>query len=469
MINPLFQRLLLTLALTAFSLSVYAETRVETETLRLTFDNSGNLKSAFACFPACRGDNARVQQFGDESVIKIEAQGNEAWTLSKNSTESHFELSFQQRSGASLDWRIPKLGYRLELESSGLPTVMLRSGKSFRPRAATGFGNWLEQSRYVILNAGDVQQIGFDDIDTPQMNSDQWVGYRNRFWTLMAAPPSSVVAKLNPAEGKHDAEISMNAEKGTWAFYLGPVEPIVLEQASPALGKLLYAGLWFLLRWICLGLFYFLAGIHTFIPSWGLAVMAMSLAVNLLMTPLTRIAQRFQDQVNDTDIRLAPELQRIKKNYKGEEQATKILALYKAENVHPLYSLKSLIGVAVVIPVFIGAFDMLAENIHLLNSGFLWISDLSRPDDLFNLPFTLPFFGNELNALPFLMTGLSVMASSLHNPQAPNAQLRKRQVRNMWLLAAAFFVLFYTFPAGMVLYWTTNNLISVVKSVWAHR
>ena len=67
------------------------------------------------------------------------------------------------------------------------------------------------------------------------------------------------------------------------------------------------------------------------------------------------------------------------------------------------------------------------------------------------------------------MTGLSVVASSLHNPLALNAELRKKQVRNMLLLAVAFFVLFYTFPAGMVLYWTTNNLISVIKSLWARR
>jgi YidC/Oxa1 family membrane protein insertase len=187
------------------------------------------------------------------------------------------------------------------------------------------------------------------------------------------------------------------------------------------------------------------------------------------MLPLIRIADRFQQQVNETEARLAPELQRIKKNFKGEQQSAKILALYKTERVHPLYSLKSMMGVAVVIPVFIGAFDMLAENIHLLNTGFLWISDLSRPDDLFRLPFRLPFFGAELNLLPFLMTGLSVVASALHNPLALNAELRKKQVRNMLLLAVAFFALFYTFPAGMVLYWTSNNLISVIKSLWARR
>jgi membrane protein insertase Oxa1/YidC/SpoIIIJ len=85
------------------------------------------------------------------------------------------------------------------------------------------------------------------------------------------------------------------------------------------------------------------------------------------------------------------------------------------------------------------------------------------------LPFGLPFFGAELNLLPFLMTGLSVWASALHKPLALDSRLRRRQVRNMLFLTVAFFVLFYTFPAGMVLYWTTNNLVSVSKSLWQRR
>jgi YidC/Oxa1 family membrane protein insertase len=276
-------------------------------------------------------------------------------------------------------------------------------------------------------------------------------------------------ARLATAEGRQDASLSITAGPGKWSIYLGPVEPVLLARASGELDDIMWAGLWFWLRWICLGLFHLLAWVQVVIPSWGLAIMALSLAVNILMTPLSRIADRFQQQVNETEARLAPELQRIKKEYRGGEQSERILALYKAEKVHPLYSLKSMMGVAVVIPVFIGAFDMLAENIHLLNTSFLWISDLSRPDHLFTMPFRLPFFGAEFNLLPFLMTGLSFTASALHRPLALNTELRRKQVINMVILAVLFFGLFYTFPAGMVLYWTTNNLISVLKSAWARR
>jgi YidC/Oxa1 family membrane protein insertase len=262
---------------------------------------------------------------------------------------------------------------------------------------------------------------------------------------------------------------SGNLGQGQHFFYIGPVEPRELSVADELLSDMLYAGLWFWLRWICFGLYYLLGLIQSVVPIWGIAIMLLSLAVNILMLPLSRIADRFQQQVNETEARLAPELSRIKKNYKGEEQAAKIIAMYKTERVHPLYSLKSLMGVAVVIPVFIGAFDMLAENIQLLDTGFLWIRDLSRPDAWSQLPLAVPFLGSELNMLPFVMTGLSFFASLLHKPLVLNAESRRRQVRNMILLAGVFFVLFYTFPAGMVLYWTTNNLISVTKSLWARR
>ena len=108
---------------------------------------------------------------------------------------------------------------------------------------------------------------------------------------------------------------------------------------------------------------------------------------------------------------------------------------------------------------------MLAENIHLAGTTFLWVNDLASPDAVLRLPFTLPFFGGYLNLLPFLMTGLSVATSYLHNPPALTPQMHRRQYRNLVIMAIAFFLLFYTFPAGMVLYWTTNNLLSVMKDL----
>jgi YidC/Oxa1 family membrane protein insertase len=465
----------------AWSATAVAATRITTDTLDLEFGPDGTLVSAEACFPSRTSPEASCGSFGSLGVIGHEA-GKGNWTQNANHSDTHFKLVFEHDSGASLGWKIPIDGYLLELDRKAAGPLLIRSGAAFRPHEAAGFGAWLEQSRYLGLSGGKVTQVGLDEEEVTRIEAEQWMGYRNRFWVVLASSRKPLEAQIRTSEGTLDVEMRLqtadvNVEvrdsdgsfAETWSIYLGPVEPVALRSANPELGTILYAGLWFWLRWICFALYYLFSWISAPIYSWGLAVMALSLTVNVLMRPLSRIAERFQQQVHEIEARLAPELQRIKKEYKGEQQSVKILALYKTERVHPLYSLKSLLGVAVVIPVFIGAFDMLAENIHLLNASFLWVADLSRPDAFMSLPFRLPFFGQNLNLLPFLMTGLSTMASLLHNPPALDAGLRKKQRRNMLFLAVGFFALFYTFPAGMVLYWTTSNLISVIKSLWERR
>jgi YidC/Oxa1 family membrane protein insertase len=286
----------------------------------------------------------------------------------------------------------------------------------------------------------------------------------------MVRPAVPLSVKPLTGEGVEDAEMQFEAtrpENGLdLELYLGPIEPSALSQAASELESLMYSGLWFWLRWICQALYFLLTSIAIVVPHWGLAVMVLSLVVGILMRPLSKIADRLQDQVHEIDGRLAPKLAAIKKEFKGEQQSEKILAMYKQESVHPLYSLKSLAGVFVVIPVFIGAFDMLAENIHLSGESFLWIADLSHPDAFMQLPFHLPFFGGYLNLLPFIMTGFSFIASKMHSHPAMDVAQQRKHSRNLVLMALAFLVLFYTFPAGMVLYWTTNNLISVIKALW---
>ena len=448
-----------------------ADSRIVTETLDLQFAYDGSLASAIACYPSRSSKNASCGQYGGVEVIGHQGGGG-SWKETPRHSDSYFELHFQSLSGASLTWKIPLTGYLIEFRAEGLNQASLGSGAEFRPRDAAGFGGWLEQTRYIGVSGTDVTQLGLDEEEQSSLAADDWIGYRNRFWALLAGHGEPLTARVETGETQLDASIELALNPGqetVFSIYMGPVEPSELSAADSDLSNILYAGLWFWLRWICFALFFILSWINLVIPSWGLSVMVMSLVVHVLMLPLSRIADRLQQQVHATEARLAPELQRIKKGFKGEEQAAKILALYKTERVHPLYSLKSMVGVSIVIPIFIGAFDMLAENIHLMNASFLWITDLSRPDAIFNFPFSLPFFGAELNLLPVLMTGLSVVASALHNPPALNAELRRKQVRNMLLLGVGFFALFYTFPAGMVLYWTTNNLISVSKSLWARR
>jgi YidC/Oxa1 family membrane protein insertase len=448
---------------------LWAQTEVSTEQLHLVFGEQGQLLSARACLPDCTQEGSRqVNMQHPEGLVHLQHLPEGAWQMTEESGPAEMELAFQGPNGISLRWVVPQSGYAMELHATGADALKLQAGENFRPREAAGFGEWLEQLRYVALDSDGVRQVSLEDTEVTTIDSE-WAGFRSRFWAVLMTADQPFSTSIHTAEANLDPILTSQGTplEMNWHFYLGPVERTALAKVDELLPDLMYAGLWFWLRWICIFLGGLLGWIQAVVGVWGWSIMVLSACVGVMMLPLSRIADRMQQQVNTTEARLAPELARIKREFKGEEQAAKILAHYKAEGVHPLYSLKSLLGVAVVIPVFIGAFDMLAENIHLMNTAFLWIDDLSRPDHLFAMPFDLPFFGSGFNLLPWLMTGLSVWASLLHKPLALQAELRQRQVRNMILLAAAFFVLFYTFPAGMVLYWTTNNLISVAKSLWA--
>lgn len=467
-----------TLLVLVVSLPLEADISLNTSVLELRFSDQGSLLEATICFPACEQVEPRRQHLENpHGIVSFDQVIDTRWVQRRGvsgGTESQpvadiQQLHFSHPNGQNITWLIPAQGYRLEAMTEGA-ALTLRAGADFQPAPAAGLGSWLEQVRYVAVTAKGVQQVGLNSEEVNSFEAD-WAGFRNRFWVLLASGYTDSVFEIQTGKENHDAVLrrSNSLPKELLVFYLGPVELNELTSSDEILDELFYAGLWFWLRWICFGLYYLLAWIQSMVPVWGVAIMLLSLTVHVLMLPLSRTADRIQQQVHATEARLAPELSRIKQEYRGEEQVKKTLAWYKEQRVHPLYSLKSLLGVAVVIPVFIGAFDMLAENIHLLGTGFLWIGDLSRPDALLQLPFTIPFFGAEFNFLPFLMTGLSVWASVLHRPLALNPDARRQQVRNMLLLALAFFILFYTFPAGMVLYWATNNLIAVCKSAWAGR
>jgi YidC/Oxa1 family membrane protein insertase len=457
------------------SVSAMAEVSVDTDSLRLQFSGRGDLLRVEACFPGCSERGAKIRRLSAaQGMLVFEPDEMADLQISRVADNSVTTLSFTDPSGALVRrWLIPDRGWKISVASSKVEKVTLMSGEDFRPLPSSGFGDLLEQTRYLVFDDYSVETIALDEIRQAARESNDWFGFRNRFWTALVLPGTPLSIVPQTGESVQDARIEITATQPDQGLalelYLGPIEPSALSQAAHELESLMYSGLWFWLRWICQALYYLLNFIAMVVPQWGLAVMVLSVMVGILMRPLSKIADRLQDQVHEIDGRLAPKLAAIKKAYKGEQQSEKILAMYKEENVHPLYSLKSLAGVFVVIPVFIGAFDMLAENIHLSGESFLWIVDLSHPDAFMQLPFELPFFGAYLNLLPFIMTAFSFVASKMHSHPAMDVAQQRKHSRNLVLMAMGFLVLFYTFPAGMVLYWTTNNLISVIKTLWKKR
>src|SRR5215475_9494715 len=352
-------------------------------------------------------------------------------------------------------------GRRLELD--------LYAGHALFPPPSPGFAGMLEHVQRVVVGPHGVRVVGDRKDDGRPLGAGGWAGIRDRFWVIALRPDGA--AAMEPRAGEALRVTMTDAStRLAWRlrFYSGPVELSALRAEDPELGRLFLSGLWRWLRAVSLGLFHLLRGLTLVIGHAGVAIIALAGAVKLLLLPLTLVAGRLQDQVNATQARLQPGFFAINGDHRGEERTRRTLALYREEGVHPLYTLKSLAGFLIQVPIFIAVFDMLAEDFDLLGVPFLWIRDLSHPDHLARLPGCVPFFGCHLNLLPFLMSSIPIAASLRHHSTLLPPALARKQRRNLTAMALAFFLLFYTFPACMVLYWTSTNIVQLLSQEIGH-
>jgi YidC/Oxa1 family membrane protein insertase len=121
------------------------------------------------------------------------------------------------------------------------------------------------------------------------------------------------------------------------------------------------------------------------------------------------------------------------------------------------------------LPIFIALYHLLGQLFELRDQPFLWIATLAEPDKFFNLGTNLPFFGAYFNLLPVLLA-LSTIASIKLSP-APQSDRKSSARQNIFLafITLGFFLLFYSFPAGMVLYWTAANLLHLAHILYMQK
>ena len=187
----------------------------------------------------------------------------------------------------------------------------------------------------------------------------------------------------------------------------------------------------------------------------GISIIALSIAVNLLVLPLYRRADAMQEEERVRLVKLKPGVDHIKKVFKGDERFMMMQTYYRQNSYKPYYSLKGSLSLLLEIPFFIAAYGFLSK-LNLLNrASFLSISDLGQPDGLLHIA------GWQFNLLPVLMTAINIVSGIIYTRGMPLKS--KIQLYGMALL---FLVLLYDSPAGLVFYWTLNNLFSLGKNIY---
>ncbi len=187
----------------------------------------------------------------------------------------------------------------------------------------------------------------------------------------------------------------------------------------------------------------------------GLAIIGVSIVVSFLILPLYRRADAMQEEERDRQDAMKHWVDHIKRTFKGDEQYMLLTTYYRQMNYHPLYALKSSISLLLQIPFFIAAYHYLSNLKVLQGVSFGPIANLGAPDAM------LQIGGIAVNVLPILMTVVNLLSGAIYSRGFP----MKTKVQQ-YVLTLLFLVLLYNRPAGLVLYWTMNNVFSLAKNIF---
>ncbi|QTF92778.1 membrane protein insertase YidC [Halomonas sp. BM-2019] len=299
-------------------------------------------------------------------------------------------------------------------------------------------------TRYEKVDFDDIQRGRFDNRDV----QGGWAAILQHYFVSAWAPPQNqqnlyyattdsrnrnVVAFAGPV-----ASVAAEGEARLGAtLYMGPKVQDYLEAVAPHLRLTVdYGWLWFIAN----PLFWLLDQIHSLVGNWGWSIVFLTILVKLALWPLSAKAYKSMARMR----KLGPEMQRLKEQYGDDRQkmSQEMMKFYQKEKINPL---GGCLPILVQMPVFIALYWMLLESVELRHAPFMfWIQDLSIRDPLFILP---------------ILMGASMYVQQLLNPTPPDPM----QAKIMKMLPIVFTFFFLWFPAGLVIYWVVNNIISIAQ------
>ena len=220
-------------------------------------------------------------------------------------------------------------------------------------------------------------------------------------------------------------------------LFVGPEEERALEKIAPGLELIKDYGY---LTILAKPIFWLLEKIHSLIGNWGWSIILLTILIKLAFFPLSAASYKSMARMKEVQPRLAL----MKEQFKGEPQKLNqaMMEMYRKEKINPL---GGCLPVVIQIPVFISLYWVLLSSVEMRGAPWiLWIHDLSVPDPFYILP---------------VVMAVSMFVQTKLNPTPPDPV----QAKVMMYMPIVFSVMFFFFPAGLVLYWVTNNLLSITQ------
>ncbi len=291
----------------------------------------------------------------------------------------------------------------------------------------------------------------------------EWAAVKNRYYGIILKPEISTKS----ATIKEDTPGSLMTELsfGAWTIapgaeirqeyilYAGPLNEKEIAKVSKDMTSAVNYGFFGGVSKALLVVLRFFFGLT---HNWGVAIILLTISVNLLLFPLAVKSFVSMHQMK----KIQPHIMKLKELHKDNPQKLnkETMELYKKNNVNPLGGCLPLL---LQMPIFIALYQGLIRSIELKGASFLWIKDLAKPDAV-PLPFKLPVIGNSINILPLMMVAMMALQQKFTQTAAAKdmTEDQKSQQKMMMLMMPVIFgFMFYGMPSGLVLYWLTNTIL----------
>ncbi|MBK8550987.1 MAG: membrane protein insertase YidC [Ignavibacteria bacterium] len=276
-------------------------------------------------------------------------------------------------------------------------------------------------------------------------------GFRESLKDNGAREHYSIAIKMDIKNGK--------AERSAFKILITPLDYKILKSYEKDLEKTLRFSLDFIVRpiaqYMILPVFLFL---HSFIPSWGIVIILFALLMKIVLNPLTKTQMNSMKKMSA----LNPKITSIREKYKDDpvKANQQIMKLYKEEKINPA---GGCLPMLLQLPILYALFGVFNSTIELRNESFLWIKDLSSPDVILNLPFKIPLFGiSQISGLALAM-GVTMFIQQKMTITDP------KQKAMVYIMPVMLTLLFFSFPAGLNLYYFMFNLFSITQQWWTNR
>ncbi|RKY85069.1 hypothetical protein DRQ09_07775, partial [candidate division KSB1 bacterium] len=295
----------------------------------------------------------------------------------------------------------------------------------------------------------------------------RWVAVRNKYFTMAIIPREKygrgavlkgVLRKETAVPQRKEYQVSLEmgynmepVHTDQFTVYLGPLSYKLIKGFSVKLEKIMDFG-WKYLRPLSKLIYHSLVLMYKVIPNYGFVIIVFAILLNIILYPLTMKSYKSMKEMQV----LQPKLMELKEKYKGDPQRLnkETMKLYKEYGVNPMGSCLPLL---LQMPVFFALYPVFRSTIEFRGAKFIWwIKDLSSPDTVAKLPFSLPMYGNEVNVLPIIWV-VTMFISQKMTMKDP------KQKFMVYFMPIMMLLFFNRLSSGLVLYWTIFNLLSVLQ------